>query len=86
MAEAITIKNKHGEFWKWQHLAGLLALALLCYWPLSLGVFSAKNDNITAFLPVRFHVSEALRSGHLPLWTPYMYLGYPLHGDMQGGA
>ena len=64
----------------------LLVLALLCYWPLTFGIFSAKNDNITQFLPVRFHVSEALRSGNLPLWSPYMYLGYPIHGDMQGGA
>jgi hypothetical protein len=70
----------------WQ-AAGLILLAtLLCYWPLSAGIFSAKNDNINQFLPIRHQVVEALRQGDLPLWTPYNYLGYPLHGDMQGGA
>jgi len=71
---------------KGSHLALLLLLTILCYWPLSFGIFSAKNDNIVQFLPVRFQVSEALRHGQLPLWSPYMYLGYPIHGDMQGGA
>lgn len=72
--------------WKGSHLLFLALVTVVCYWPLSFGIFSAKNDNITAFLPVRFHISEALRNWELPLWTPYMYLGYPLHGDMQGGA
>lgn len=72
--------------WRPSHLLLLLGLALVCYWPLSLGVFSAKNDNITAFLPLRFNIVEALRAGHLPLWTPYMFLGFPLHADMQSGA
>jgi len=72
--------------WNWKHIGILALVVIACYWPFSLGVFSAKNDNIICFLPTRFHVSEALRSGNLPLWTPYMYLGFPLHGDMQGGA
>jgi hypothetical protein len=72
--------------WNLSHLGLLLLLTLVCYWPLAFGVFSAKNDNIVQFLPVRFQVSEALRNGHLPLWSPYMYLGYPVYGDMQGGA
>jgi hypothetical protein len=76
----------HIRNWKNAHLLLLALLALLCFWPLSLGIFSAKNDNLVQFLPVRFHISEALRNGHLPLWSPYLYLGYPIHGDMQGGA
>jgi len=72
--------------WNWKHVGMLALVAIACYWPFSLGIFSAKNDNIICFLPTRFHVSEALRAGELPLWTPYMYLGFPLHGDMQGGA
>lgn len=81
-----TASDHISSHWKIQHVFILLVLALLCYWPLTLGIFSAKNDNIVHFLPVRFHISEALLNGHLPLWTPYMYLGYPLHGDMQSGA
>lgn len=80
------MNNQSTYFPKLKAAALLLLLTLACYWPLAFGVFSAKNDNITAFLPVRFQVSEALRHGHLPLWSPYLYLGFPVHGDMQGGA
>jgi hypothetical protein len=79
-------KNFSQQYWNANAILILLLFTVLCYWPLAFGVFSAKNDNIVQFLPVRFHVSEALRNGHLPLWSPYMYLGYPIHGDMQGGA
>jgi hypothetical protein len=78
--------NTSKKNWDLQHVSLLSAFTLLTYWPLTFGIFSAKNDNITQFLPVRFHVSEALNYGHLPLWSPYIYLGYPVHGDMQGGA
>jgi hypothetical protein len=80
------IPAKKNQKWNKKHLLLLALLTAICYWPFTFVIFSAKNDNIVHFLPVRFHVSEALRHLHLPLWTPYMYLGYPLHGDMQGGA
>jgi hypothetical protein len=86
LAEALKWNNNTSKIWNLQHIIYLSAFTLLSYWPLSFGIFSAKNDNITQFLPVRFHISEALNHGHLPLWSPYMYLGYPMHGDMQGGA
>ena len=72
--------------WTWSTILFFTCFALVVYWPLSSWLFAVKNDNITYFLPWRFHVSEALRSGHLPLWSPYLYLGMPLHGDMQSGA
>jgi hypothetical protein len=64
----------------------LLIIALLAYWPLTFGVFSVKNDAIHYFLPYRFQISETLRNGEWPLWNPYIYLGYPVQGDMQSGA
>lgn len=78
--------DTHRHFWNLQHALILLLLTFLCYWAFTFGIFSAKNDNIVAFLPLRFHISEALRNGHLPLWSPYIYLGYPVHGDVQSGA
>lgn len=66
--------------------AGLLLIGLLTYWPLSLGIFPVKNDAIHYFLPFRFHVSEAIRNGEWPFWSPYLYNGFPLAGDMQSGA
>lgn len=64
----------------------LLLICLLAYWPLTFGIFSVKNDAIHYFLPYRFHISEALRNGEFPFWSPYIYIGYPVQGDMQSGA
>lgn len=71
------------------HIRNCLFLLLLCmvaYWPLSLGIFSVKNDAVHYFLPYRFHISEALRNGEWPFWSPYIYNGNPIMGDMQSGA
>lgn len=64
----------------------LLIICLLTYWPLSFGLFSVKNDAIHYFLPYRFNISEAIRNGEFPFWSPYVYLGNPVYGDMQSGA
>jgi hypothetical protein len=64
----------------------LLVICLLAYWPLTFGVFSVKNDAIHYFLPYRFTISEAIRNGEMPFWSPYIYLGNPIYGDMQSGA
>lgn len=64
----------------------ILFLALLAYWPVSSMMFSVKNDAINYFLAMRYNTSEAIQSGHFPLWSPYINLGYPLHGDMQSGT
>lgn len=69
-----------------RHCFLLLIICLLAYWPLTFGIFSVKNDAIHYFLPYRFHISEALRNGEAPFWSPYIYLGYPVQGDMQSGA
>lgn len=64
----------------------MLIVCLLTYWPLSAGIFSVKNDAIHYFLPFRFQISEAIRHGEWPLWSPYVYNGFPISGDMQSGA
>src|SRR5215213_5017340 len=68
------------------YLFVLLICCLAAYWPLSLHVFSLKNDALNYFLPVRYQISEAISSGYWPFWSPYFNLGYPLHGDMQSGV
>lgn len=75
------------SFWKaqWPWIF-LLVVAMVGYWPISFGLFSIKNDAIHYFLPFRYNISSALRNGELPFWSPYIYLGYPLNGDMQSGA
>ena len=64
----------------------LLAGCLLAFWPVSMGLYSLKNDALNYFLPVRHLVSESISSGYWPFWSPYFNLGYPIHGDMQSGV
>ena len=60
--------------------------ACLVFWPLTLQMFALKNDALTYYYPIRTLISDALRNGELPLWTPFINMGYPLHADMQSGA
>lgn len=76
-----SFKKEHSK-----HYLLLLLVCLMAYWPLTFGIFSVKNDAIHYFLPYRFHISEALRNGEWPFWSPYIYLGNPVYGDMQSGA
>lgn len=80
----ISMDNKYGP--SAGYLLLLLLITVIGCWPLSFHVFSLKNDALNYFLPVRHLVSEAYYHHELPLWTPYMNLGYPLHGDMQSGV
>jgi Bacterial membrane protein YfhO len=75
-------KYRHPVF----YLFFLLIVVLVAYWPISFHVFSLKNDALNYFLPVRHLVSESYSNNILPLWTPYLNLGYPLHADMQSGV
>lgn len=61
-------------------------LSCIMLWPLTLGLFTLKNDALTYYYPVRMLISDALHNGELPLWTPFINMGYPLHADMQSGA
>ena len=62
----------------------LFFLTLIVYWPLSLNYLSLKNDALVQYLAYRYHLSEAIRQGYFPFWSPYLYTGFPIHADMQG--
>ncbi len=61
-------------------------ITCIFFWPLSFQLLSLKNDALTFYYPVRTLISDALNNGELPLWTPYINMGYPLHADLQSGA
>ncbi|MFL5741798.1 MAG: hypothetical protein ACJ75B_16365 [Flavisolibacter sp.] len=64
----------------------LLLFACLAFWPLVTHIFSLKNDALSYFLPFRYQLSEAIRNGYFPFWSPYLYTGLPIHEDMQSGV
>ncbi len=61
-------------------------ITCLVFWPFTFQLFSLKNDALTYYYPIRTLISDALNNGELPLWTPFINMGYPLHADMQSGA
>ncbi len=77
---------KGSSFRNYQAYFFILLFAILAYWPMSLMIFSAKNDAIHYFLAMRYNTSEAIQHGIFPAWGPYINLGYPLHGDIQSGV
>lgn len=69
-------------------LAGLLLLAgvLFVFRGTRKGLIFFENDTLVYYYPVLAEVSRALRQGILPLWTPYIYSGFPLFADGEAGA
>ena len=57
----------------------LLLITLIAYWPLSIQLFSLKNDALVYFLPYRYQLSESIQQGCFPWWNPYIYTGLPIH-------
>lgn len=43
-------------------------------------------DAVAFFYPLRLAAAEAIRSGQLPLWNPYILCGTPLLADVQSGV
>jgi len=74
--------HQRSNGWRFDSTAAYMFYLMVCcviaFWPVSSGIFSLKNDATVYFLPVRFQISEMIRNGHFPFWTPYLQLGYPL--------
>ncbi|MDP2727038.1 MAG: YfhO family protein [Dehalococcoidia bacterium] len=70
-------------------LAGLLVLAGLVFvfrGALLKGLVFQETDTLVYYYPVLTEVRRALQQGTLPLWTPYIYGGFPLFADGESGA
>jgi Bacterial membrane protein YfhO len=71
-----------------RHAAPAAALALMVtvfYAPFLLGG-TAQWDAIEVHYSAQRYFSEAIRAGHLPFWTPYLFAGFPFLADLQVGA
>ena len=84
--EGISLKPDTPYKYPGYYFVLLLLAAVISFWPLSFHIFSLKNDALNYFLPTRYLVSESFHRFELPLWTPYLNMGYPLHGDLQAGV
>lgn len=53
---------------------------------LSRGLVLAPDDGILQNVPFRVAAAEMVRSGHLPIWDPYIFSGMPFLGAAQAGV
>jgi hypothetical protein len=76
----------------------LLVLPLLCvlvvlpFWKLATGQGVVITNDVGVSdianlqYPLRYFAGQELRQGRLPLWTPGVYMGYPLQAEGQAGV
>jgi hypothetical protein len=68
-------------------VTGLVALTVAFFWRIALtNRILAGVDVFAYFYPYRDYVSETLRSGQLPLWNPYLFMGAPLLANSQAAV
>jgi len=60
----------------------LLLVLLIAYLPVTTFYFGMKNDAFSDNFPNKFFLTESIRSGHMPLWNPYINYGLPVYADM----
>lgn len=69
-------------------LAGLALLALVFFWPLSLGqgwIPRGGGDLVSFLWPTYSYAAQSLHAGRMPLWNPSLYSGAPFAADNQSG-
>ena len=67
-------------------VAVIVLLIIAATWKLTLGNrIIARGDLLLYFYPLRDYASEAIRTGYLPLWNPYTFMGAPFLANSQVG-
>ena len=65
----------------------LFALILLFFWKLaSTNLILARGDVLLYFYPYWDYRAEVLRTGHVPLWNPFLFMGAPFLANSQTGV
>ena len=65
----------------------LWALLVAFYWRIALaGRVMAGGDIFTYFYPYWAEATRAIRSGRLPLWNPFLFMGVPFLANSQAGV
>jgi hypothetical protein len=71
----------------WVSLGLLLILVVVLLSRLVLGnLVMAGLDVFTYFYPYKAYAAEAIRSGSLPLWNPYLFMGVPFLANIQAAV
>lgn len=68
-----------------RYLFLMIFAIVLALWPLSFFVLTPKWDNVDAFLPYRYFISDYIWNGYFPFWNSFQLYGYPAYPDPQSG-
>jgi hypothetical protein len=71
-----------------QHFRPLLLLALMvcAFYAPQLATGTVQWDGVDVHYASQRYFADALHSGRLPFWTPYLFSGFPFLADVQVGA
>ncbi len=79
--------RSYARRWDVLGLAGLLGAHLGFFWrAVLLRGFFVHSDICYFFEPAKHFMHECLRAGRLPLWSPYIFCGYPIAAEGQIAA
>ncbi|HEU5318548.1 MAG TPA: YfhO family protein [Chloroflexota bacterium] len=68
-------------------VAAMVAVTLAFFWPsIADGLVVHENDTRIFYFPLFVRLSEALKAGQLPLWSPHIFGGYPIFADGEAGS
>lgn len=68
-------------------LALLLASTIALLYKIAVGnLIMAGLDVFTYFYPYKAYAAEAIRTGSLPLWNPYLFMGAPFLANIQSAV
>ena len=71
-----------------QHTSALAALGLMVcvFYAPQLMAGTVQFDGLDVHYSSQRYLSDELRAGRLPFWTPYIFAGFPFLADLQVGA
>src|SRR2546421_5959431 len=70
-----------------KRVAWLVAAPLVVFWRAVVGQrVLAPIDGYRHYLPLHVLAARMLRAGHLPVWNPYTFSGYPLLATNQAAV
>ncbi|MGB9613808.1 MAG: hypothetical protein ACPL4K_06540, partial [Candidatus Margulisiibacteriota bacterium] len=65
---------------------GFLITSLIWFWKEAFGNYLFCFSDLTFyFYPYRWFMANAIRSGVIPLWNPYLMMGFPFLATLQPG-
>ncbi|MDP2659138.1 MAG: YfhO family protein, partial [Dehalococcoidia bacterium] len=84
MTTGVRLRTAANGFWP--ALPVLAGLLFLFRGAIFKGLVFQEMDTLAYYYPVLTELRRSLLQGMLPLWTPYIYGGFPLFADGESGA